>query len=128
MKRIIKLSSVFIGAVLLVVAFSLNSCYRHKDTIGKVHIVNASGNPLGGVVVRVYVDPASVPNPDPNRIDITQSTNSEGTVTFNFNEFYKDGQGGFAVLDIDASQGSLTGTGVIQVEQRTTSEETVVIQ
>ena len=128
MKRVIKLSSVILGAILLVASFSLNSCYRKQDTIGKVHVVNASGNAVGGAIVRVYIDPTSVPNPDPNRIDMTLTTNSSGTATFNFNDFYKDGQGGFAVLDINASQGTLLGTGVIQVEQRTTSEETIVIQ
>ena len=52
------------------------------------------------------------------------TTGGGGTATFNFNELYKSGQAGFAVLDIYVG-GVLVG--IIKIEEEKTSEETVII-
>ncbi len=49
-------------------------------------------------------------------------------MTFDFTEFYKKGQAGFAVLDIEAFKGGLNGEGIIKIEEETTSEETITIE
>ena len=51
-----------------------------------------------------------------------------GMVTFNFSEFYVAGQAGFAVLDIDATKGNLSGTGLIKIEEMQTNEATVYLE
>jgi hypothetical protein len=61
------------------------------------------------------------------RFDTTQVTNGTGLVTFDFTEFYKKGQAGFAVLDIEAYKGSLNGDGIIKIEEETTTEEIIEI-
>jgi hypothetical protein len=55
-------------------------------------------------------------------------TNGTGKVSFDFTDYYQEGQAGFAVLDIEASKGSLEGEGIIKIEEMKTNEETVVIE
>ena len=62
------------------------------------------------------------------RFDTTQVTNAAGSVSFNFSEYYKQGQAGFAVLDIEATKGSLTGIGIIKIEEEMTNEQTVIME
>jgi len=45
-------------------------------------------------------------------------------VNFDFSEYYKDGQAGFAVLDIEVNN---VFVGVIQVEERATTEKTIYL-
>ena len=59
------------------------------------------------------------------RFDTTQVTNA-GSVSFNFSEYYKQGQAGFAVLDIEATKGR-TGIGIIKIEEEMTNEQTVIM-
>jgi hypothetical protein len=62
------------------------------------------------------------------RFDTTSVTNAAGMVSFNFSEFYVEGQSGFAVLDIEATKAALYGTGLIKIEEELTSEGTVYIE
>jgi hypothetical protein len=55
-------------------------------------------------------------------------TGGDGVATFNFNDLFKRGQAGFAVLDIEVESGSLMGTGIIKVEENKTNEATVSVQ
>lgn len=126
----LKTVAVFCLALLAVATIS---CNKKKDTIAIIKTVDAGGNPVGGVDVTVY----------PNGIDtlgywefcygtagggITTSTNASGQATYNFNDCYKEGSAGFAVLDIDASKGSLTGTGIVKVVEEETVEEEITVQ
>jgi hypothetical protein len=61
------------------------------------------------------------------RFDTTQTTNGSGKVSFNFTDFYKQGQAGFVVLDIEATKGNLYGVGIIKVEEESTTEEILII-
>ena len=51
---------------------------------------------MRGVEVRLFYGVSA----DSARIDKTSTTGGGGTAIFNFNELYKSGQAGFAVLDI----------------------------
>ncbi len=115
--------------MLLLASFAVNSCKKDKQTIATVLVVNDEGQPIPGATVRLYSNPSETP-PPPNalRFDTTQVTNGTGKVTFDFSEFYKKGQAGFAVLDIEAFKGSLNGDGIIKIEEETTTEETVIIE
>ena len=57
-------------------------------------------------------------------IDIQENTLNDGTVTFDFTDSYKEGQAGFAVLDIQVN-GSFKG--VIMIEEMKTNKKTVYL-
>jgi len=114
------LRNTFLFTALLVLVFSVSSCYKKKDTIAKVTVLDANSSPVGGAEVRLYYGPVV----DSARIDELGTTDAAGLATFNFNELYKSGQAGFAVLDIYV--GGVV-VGIIKIEEETTSEETVTI-
>jgi hypothetical protein len=62
------------------------------------------------------------------RFDTTQTTSEEGFVSFNFSDMYVGGQAGFAVLDVEATKGSLYGSGLIKIEEMITNEEEVIVE
>ena len=82
-------------------------------------------NEIEDTVAVVYVDQTFIGE---LRFDTTQVTNAAGSVSFNFSEYYKQGQAGFAVLDIEATKGSLTGIGIIKIEEELTNEQTVIME
>jgi len=123
--------NVFFSLALLatVAAVSLSSCHEVEETIANVVVLNDLGAPVQGATVRLYafgsVDEDFVGEP---RFDTTAVSNAAGQVSFNFSEFYVDGQAGFAVLDIEASKAALYGTGLIKIEEEQTNEATVYIE
>jgi hypothetical protein len=119
----------YFAAILAIsVSFALSSCKKDKPTIATVKVVNEDGDPIPGATVRLYSVPSDdEPRPNKLRFDTTQVTNGTGIVTFDFSEFYKQGQAGFAVLDIEAYKGSLNGDGIIKIEEETTTEEVLEI-
>lgn len=127
MKRTI--SKVFLAAMSVCMLLVFSSCEKDPETIATITVLNPDGEPVPGASVRLYSNPS--PNSTNNnnlRFDTTELTNGTGKVTFNFTEYYKKGQAGFAVLDIEAFKGSLYGTGIIKIEEQTTTEEAVDIE
>ncbi len=124
-----KYTYLFATLMLLFAALAVNSCKKDKQTIATVLVVNDDGEPVPGATVRLYSNPSENP-PPPNalRFDTIQITNGTGKVTFDFTEFYKKGQAGFAVLDIEAYKGGLEGEGIIKIEEEETTEETIVVE
>jgi hypothetical protein len=116
-----------IFAGLMVVAIS--GCKKDQQTIATITVVNADGEAVPGASVRLYaVSSETPPPPQDVRFDTTQVTNGTGKVSFDFTEYYQEGQAGFAVLDIEAKKGALEGEGIIKIEEMKTNEETVVIE
>ena len=108
---------------LIALTFSLSSCYKKKDTIAIVKVVDSSGDDaynarvilygsgsLGDVVVRDTV-----------------FTNTKGEAEFNYNDIYQSGQAGVAVLDIQVTKGGLLSQGIIKVVQEETTREKVIL-
>lgn len=110
-------------AILLAVFFISQSCYKPKSTIATITVLNDSNNsPVSGATVRLfYEDPTGV---NTSIINEQNTTSNEGVVNFDFSEYYKDGQAGFAVLDIEVNN---VFVGVIQVEERATTEKTIYL-
>lgn len=129
MRRMQALKSPLLVAVLVVAGIVLSSsgCRKKKDTIAKVYVYDTANDPVSGASVRLRGESTVSPSP-PVTLDKTSSTNASGEATFDFNDVYQLGQAGVAVLNIEASYGGMTGTGIIKVEQETTSEEAVFIQ
>ena len=101
-----------------------SSCYKKKDTIAKVTVLDSAGLPVGGAEVRLYYEDASGFEPREN-LEQTNSTDASGIATFNYNDLFKSGQAGFAILDIDVD--GVVKVGIIRIEQEETSEESVAI-
>ena len=108
---------------LLAILFISHSCYKPKSTIATITVLNDSNNsPVSGATVRLfYDDPAGI---NTSIINEQNTTSDEGLVNFDFSEYYKDGQAGFAVLDIEVNN---VFVGVIQVEERATTEKTIYL-
>jgi hypothetical protein len=106
-----------------------SGCKKDPDTIATVIVLNEDGMVVPGATVRLFSNPSESP-PPPNelRFDTLAVTNGTGKVTFNFTEFYKKGQAGFAVLDIEVTKGNLFGSGIIKIEEKTTTEEAITIE
>ncbi|MFM1998630.1 MAG: hypothetical protein RL204_577 [Bacteroidota bacterium] len=108
--------------------FLFSSCEKDKETIATILVLDQDGMPVPGATVRLFGEPSENCVGCELRFDTTSITNGTGKVTFNFSDFYKQGQAGFAVLDIDASKGSLSGTGIIKIEEEQTNDESVTIE
>lgn len=108
---------------LLAMLFISHSCYKPKSTIATITVLNDSNNsPVSGATVRLfYDDPTGI---NTSIINEQNTTSDEGVVNFDFSEYYKDGQAGFAVLDIEVNN---VFVGVIQVEERATTEKTIYL-
>jgi hypothetical protein len=121
--------SLTIAAILIFAS----SCYEIDDTIANIQVyrVDDVGEkiPVAGCDVRLFalgsLDEDFVGEP---RFDTTQTTSEEGFVSFDFSNFYVGGQAGFAVLDIEATKGSLYGTGLIKIEEMETNSEEVIVE
>ena len=109
--------------ILLIVFFISNSCYKPKSTIATITVLNNSNNsPVSGATVRLfYDDPTGV---NTSLLDEQNTTSDEGVVNFDFSAYYKDGQAGFAVLDIEVNN---VFVGVVQIEERATTEKTIYL-
>ena len=120
---------VFVSTLTVCTLFVFSSCKKDPETIATILVLNSDGEPIPGASVRLYSNPSpESTNNNALRFDTTNLTNGSGKVTFNFTDFYKKGEAGFAVLDIEAFKGVLYGTGIIKIEEQTTTEESVEIE
>ncbi len=116
-------------ALLFVGAFGFNGCNEIEDTVAVIYVQNSLGAPVQGAEVRLFaVGSVNQTVIGELRFDTTQVTNAAGSVSFNFSEYYQQGQAGFAVLDIEATKGSLEGIGIIKIEEELTNEQTVIME
>lgn len=111
---------------LLAATVLFSACNKEKPTKVIITVKNEDGNVVSGAVVKLFANP-SFPLGDPTRLDNENSTNGSGQVTFDYTDFYKQGQAGFAVLDIRATKDTLLGQGIIKILEEETNEETVVL-
>ncbi|MFT5858245.1 MAG: hypothetical protein ACI865_000329 [Flavobacteriaceae bacterium] len=111
----------------LLIGVTFVSCRKKEDTIAVIKVLDANNQVVIGATVILYGQ--STTN-QPSSVDLydTTQTNSAGEASFNFNEVYQLGQAGVAVLNIDVNSGSLSGQGIIKIEQETTTTETVFVQ
>lgn len=110
----------------LMANFTFQSCGKPKDTVAIVTVVDVNGAPVAGALVHL-IGYDSMGN-EGGRIDVEATTDASGKATFNFNDLYKRGSAGFAVLEIEASKAAMLGDGIIKVEEEKTNEATVTIQ
>jgi len=114
----------FVGA--LGVALS-SGCRKKQDTLAVITVLNTNNEPVEGAEVVLYGQ-STINQPANVVLYDTSMTNVSGEALFDFNDVYQLGQAGVAVLNIEAYKDGAEGTGIIKIEQETTSEETVFIQ
>ncbi len=112
--------------VLALCAVVLSACNKEKPTKAVIVVKNQAGAVVSGVTVKLFANP-SFPLGDPTRLNKEAVTTSAGRAEFDYSDFYKQGQAGFAVLDILALKDSLVGEGIIKILEEETNEETVIL-
>ncbi len=127
MNKLIAKTGIFILLAGLL-STGMYSCRKEAPTIAKIKVVDTSGTPFIGAMVRLYPTP-TITDHGAIIIDDTLFTDIDGVATFDYTDMYNLGQAGFAVLDIEVRSGdSLYGEGIIKVVDEETSEEQVIIQ
>ena len=125
MKSILS-SAVLILSLVISGMVLTTGCRKKKDTIAKIHVKDENNAPVAGCVV--ILKGVSTTNNSANvNLNERTETNAAGEAIFNFNEVYKLGMAGVAVLNIDAEKNGRSGSGIIKIEEETTNEETVFI-
>jgi len=115
---------IFIISSIIICFSSLNSCYKPNQTIAIIRVLdNNTNDPIENISVRLFFDNsngATIP-----LYDVVKNTLNDGTASFDFSDGYKDGQGGFAVLDVEIDGVFM---GVINIVEMTTTEKVIYIQ
>ena len=115
---------IFIISSIIICFSSLSSCYKPDQTIAIIRVLdNNTNNPIENISVRLFFDNSNGANIP--LYDVVKNTLSNGAASFDFSDGYKDGQGGFAVLDIEVDGVFM---GVINIVEMTTTEKVIYIQ
>jgi hypothetical protein len=79
----------------------------------------------------LYGQPVSVSTANasqPLQIDILKQTDNEGKAYFDLSNFYKAGQTGVAILNVDIQKAGQVATGFIQIVEQQSNEKTFFLQ
>ena len=118
---------------LIFLSVMVMGCYKELPTVANIQVVHIDDSgveiPVNNAEVRLYSYGSGQGGSNGGlRFDITQNTTANGQTTFNFSEYYKPGQTGFAVLDIQVTKGSLYGEDLIEIVEMEINERKVVIE
>lgn len=102
------------------------ACNKEKPTTATITVQDEDGSIVPNAYVKLYANP-TFPLGDPTRLTQEKMTDSQGRASFDYTDFYKQGQAGFAVLDIVSFKDSAVGQGIIKILEEETNEETVVL-
>lgn len=116
-----------VPVLFVAMAIALGGCKKVEDTKAVITVVDAAGVVVPDAYVKLYADPIPPLYSDFSRLTMEGSTNIAGQVTFDYTDFYKQGQAGFAVLDILAMKDTLVGEGIIRITEEETNSETVTL-
>lgn len=117
---------------LLIFLIFLSSCYKVSNTTATITVKDKNGKNVPGAVVHVFpstsepTDTLSTINPD---LDETKTTDNNGQVFFDYTEYYKEGQVGLFVLDIEVNyegpDSTITVQSIIKVEEQKDNQKEV---
>ena len=102
------------------------SCNKEKDTVAIITVVDTGGRPVDSAYVKLFANLA-YPIGDPSRLLREGLTDGSGQVEFDYTDQYKQGQAGFAVLDIVSFKDSAVGEGIIKILEEETNEESITL-
>lgn len=117
---------------LVVILIFISSCYKVSNTTATITVKDENGKNVPGALVHVFPsssdasDSLSVPNED---LDETKTTDNNGQVFFDYTEYYKSGQVGLFVLDIEVNyegpDSTITVLSVIKVEEQKDNQKQI---
>ena len=117
---------------LLIFLIFMSSCYKVSNTTATITVKDKNGKNVPGAVVHVFsstsepTDTLSIINPD---LDETKTTDNNGQVFFDYTEYYKEGQVGLFVLDIEVNyegpDSTITVQSIIKVEEQKDNQKEV---
>lgn len=116
----------FALAAVILVPFT-SSCNKEKDTLAIITVLDTAGHPVAGAYVKLFANLAHQPQGagSMDRLTREEMTDSRGHARFDYTQQYKQGQAGFAVLDIVSFKDSAVGEGIIKILEEEVNEETV---
>ena len=137
--------NLLIASFLILLTISVTGCRKEKETTATIIVVNAAGEAVPNVFVRVYCPDATCNKYGSTldeSMDRNDETGSNGKAKFNYTEAYKLGQAGFAVLDVEVflteaalearisnpSGATPEASGVVKIEEEVENEQTIVCQ
>lgn len=124
MKKTMK--SIFMYSCIAVLGVTFTSgCQKKEDTTAKIIVRDATNALVIGATVHVYGESTTT---KPSVVDATATSDYKGEAFFSYNDIYQLGQAGVAVLNVDCSKGTATGSGIIKIEAEVENSETVYIQ
>jgi hypothetical protein len=110
-------------------------CKKIKDTSAEIYVNNAAGNPIAGASVRLFGEGSQQQTQTGEiRFDETKYTDGSGKVFFDYTDYYKAGQAGFAVLNVEiikdrpAPQTDLFLESIIKIEEQTNNIGVYVLE
>lgn len=121
------IKTVIVPVLALTLALGIGACNKQKDTTAVITVHDELGAPVQGASVKLFANPVDPLMPDFSRLTKEGISNASGQVLFDYSDFYKRGQAGFAVLDIHAQKDSLSGDGIIRIEEEQNNEELVIM-
>lgn len=133
MKKLGKMSLLLLLAAGLV--FVNAGCKKIKDTSAEIFVRNAAGNPIAGASVRLFGEASQQQNDlGEIRFDDTKYTDGAGRVFFDYTDYYKAGQAGFAVLSVEIRKELPPPTpsqfleSIIKIEEQTNNVATYTLE
>ena len=116
-------------ASVLVMLLFITSCYKVENSTATITVTDKNGVPLPGTLVRMFPNPTEPSDPPAEldqTLDETKTADGEGKVYFDYTEYYKRGQVGLFVLNIEATSGdTIMIPGIIKVVEQIDNYETV---
>ena len=117
---------------LMVLLIFISSCYKVSNTTATITITDKNGNNVAGASVHVFPSP-SQPSDPPREVnedlDETKTTDSKGQVFFDYTQYYKEGQVGLFVLDIDVNYAGpdsmITVLSIIKIEPQVDNQKVI---
>ena len=129
MRSIKQSNKAWLACVLLAcVCIALPACKKEQKTKTVITVIDDFGAVVPGALVELNAQPTGSSGNNLRFEDISGVTGNEGSVTFDFTDYIKPGQAGFAVLDVEASKDGATGNDVVEIEENKTTYKTVRIQ
>lgn len=127
MEKSIK-SIIFFSFFALIGITTFSGCKKTKSTTAKI-IVRDNVNALVPLAwVRVYATSSTPGTTKTPVINDSVQSNGKGEAIFNYDDIYKSGQAGVAVLNITGRKDLMYGKGIIKVEPQTETEATIFLE
>ncbi len=113
--------------MLAIIAPFISSCNKEEPTTAVITVKRQDGSVVPEAYVKIFANPP-IPLGDPTRLNKEGYTDGSGQVTFDYTDFYEQGQSGFAVLDLYCTKDTMVGEGIIKILEEEKNEETVFLK